>query len=273
LHGYASGQVFADTIRRHVHEAHGTAGRAFVAALVDDMPTALAQARTIIDAFMTHVPTAATGQVRRVAGRFGLIAAAGELATAAGITGWEEGAAVRAATTCFNAWLHQRGTLTNADEERALAQVRLFLQRYGEARFTPRTAPDKACQRCGGTGTFSAGSCYQCQGMGIIEPKPQEGRIYDRAGFREETDDGRTEFFVLPEVFAKEISKGYDPTWLTKVLVTRGFLMPDSQGKGTRNVRLPGIGQTRVYHFVPEILGTTEQGNAHADRTESHENP
>jgi uncharacterized protein (DUF927 family) len=271
LHGYASGQVFADTIRRHVHEAHGTAGRAFVAALVDDVSTALDQARTIIDAFMAHVPTGATGQVRRVAGRFALIAAAGELATAAGITGWEEGAAVHAAATCFNAWLHQCGTLTNADEERALAQVRLFLQRYGEARFTPWAAPDKACQRCGGTGICSNGSCYQCQGRGTIAQKPQEVHIYDRAGFRKETDDGRTEFFVLPEVFKKEISKGYDTTWLTKVLVARGFLRPDSQGKGTRNVRLPGMGQARVYHFMPEIIGTAEQGNGHADRTEPQE--
>ena len=129
LHGYVSGQVFADAIRLHVYEAHGIAGRAFVEALVRDMPHALNHVRQVCEAFMEErVPTAATGQVRRVAGRFALIGAAGELATAAGITGWDEGAAVNAAARCFDDWLRQRGTLTNADEARALAQVRLSLR-------------------------------------------------------------------------------------------------------------------------------------------------
>src|SRR5262249_21126582 len=84
LHGHASGQAFADALRQHGHEAYGTAGRAFVAALVQEMPHALEQVRKVSDVFMEQrVPTAATGQVRRVAGRFALIAAAGELATAA----------------------------------------------------------------------------------------------------------------------------------------------------------------------------------------------
>jgi uncharacterized protein (DUF927 family) len=257
LHGHASGQMFADILRRHVHEAHGTAGRAFVAALVDGIPTALEQARTIIDTFMTRVPTAATGQVRRVAGRFALIGAAGELATAAGITGWEEGAAVKAAATCFNDWLRQRGTLTNADEERALAQVRLFFERYGEARFTPWTVADEIpCPRCHGAGQYATGECFQCHGLGKLDPKSANGHVHDRAGFRKATKDGRTEFYVLREVFRHEISKGYDHAWLAQVLVQRGLLKPDSQGKTTREERLPTMGKQRVYRFTPDVTGT-----------------
>jgi putative DNA primase/helicase len=257
LHGHDSGQVFADALRHHVQAAHGTAGRAFIAALVDDMPHALEQVRKVCDVFTEKcVPTAATGQVRRVAGRFALIGAAGELATAAGITGWEAGAALEAAATCFNNWLRQRGTLTNADETRALAQVRLFFERYGEARFHPWTADKMACPRCQGTGHHATGECFQCHGLGRLESKHTNGHVPDRAGFRRETSDGRTEFYVLPEVFRKEICKGYDPVWLGKVLVERGLLAPDSQGKVTCNVRLPGMGQTRVYCFTPEIAGT-----------------
>jgi putative DNA primase/helicase len=198
LHDHESAQVFADALRRHVHAAHGTSGRMFVAALVQDMPQALEQVRKVCEAFMTQVPTAATGQVRRVAGRFALIGAAGELATAAGITGWEAGVAVGAAATCFNNWLQQRGTLTNADEARAVAQVRLFFERYGEARFTPWTVADETtCPRCHGTGHHATGDCFHCHGSGTLEPRSPNGHVHDRAGFRKETADGRTEYFVI----------------------------------------------------------------------------
>lgn len=51
------------------------------------------------------VPEAASGQVRTVGSRFALLAAAGELATSAGITGWAAGAAAAGARKCFEAWL------------------------------------------------------------------------------------------------------------------------------------------------------------------------
>jgi uncharacterized protein (DUF927 family) len=257
LHGHVSGQMFADALRRHVHRAYGTAGRAFVEALVQDMPRALEQVRKVCDVFIEKcVPIAATGQVRRVAGRFALIGAAGELATAAGITGWEEGTAINAAATCFHDWLHQRGTLTNADEARALAQVRLFFQRYGEARFTPWAVTDKTtCPRCLGTGLHATGECFQCHGRGAMEPQRPNDHVHDRAGFRKETADGRTEYYVLREVFRNEISKGYDPVWLVKVLVDAGLLVTDSQGKATRDERLPTLGKQRVYRFSPNITG------------------
>jgi uncharacterized protein (DUF927 family) len=257
LHGYASGQVFADAIRRHVHEAHGTAGRAFVEILVQDVPHTLEQITKVSEAFMAKwVPTAATGQVRRVAGRFALIAAGGEAATAAGITGWEAGAASKAAAICFSDWLHQRGTLNNADEARALAQVRLFFERYGESRFTDwETVGETTCPRCHGTGQHATGDCFQCGGAGTLEPHHTNGHVHDRAGFRKKTQDGRTEYFLFSEVYRQEVSKGYDPVWLGKALVAHGMLMPDSQGRATRQERLPTLGKQRVYRFSPNITG------------------
>jgi putative DNA primase/helicase len=222
------------------------------------MSHTLEEVRKVWGVFMEeHVPTAATGQVRRVAGRFALIGAAGELATAAGITGWEAGAAVKAAATCFNAWLKQRGTLTNADEERALAQVRHFFERYGEARFTPWTMADETvCPRCHGTGQHGTGECFQCDGLGKRDSKSTDGHVYDRAGFRRKTDDGRTEYFVLRQVFRHELSKDYDHVWLAQLLVERGLLMPDTKGNTTRDERLPTLGKQRVYRFTPNVTGT-----------------
>jgi putative DNA primase/helicase len=256
LHGYASGQAFADAMRGRVQQAHGTAGRAFLERVTEDRPRAIDEIRVILDAFMAHVPLTATGQVRRVATKFGLIGAAGELATGWGITGWAEGVALAAAVRCFNDWLQQRGVLTNADEQRALRQVQLFFEKYGEARFHPwKASADQTCKRCHGSGMYATGPCYDCDGNGKAHDHGTDSRpVHDRAGFRRATDDDRTEFFVLPEVFEKEIAKGYDPAWLAKLLVQRGWVKPDAQGKSTRVERLPGIGNKRCFRFLPSIL-------------------
>src|SRR5262249_43919799 len=162
-----------------------------------------------------HVPDGASGQVYRVAQRFGLIGAAGELATAAGITDWPKGAALTAAARCFNDWLQQRGGVVNAEEVRALSHVRLFFEQYGESRFKPWTLNDGAtCERCHGSGkveySYRQGVCFDCHGSGKITSETEPNRpIYQRAGFRRVTDDGRTEFYVLPEVFRHEIAKGF----------------------------------------------------------------
>jgi len=256
LHGYASGQVFADEMRGRVQQAYGTAGRAFLEKMVEDRPRAIDEVRVILDAFLAHVPLTATGQVRRVASKFGLIGAAGELATAWGITGWDEGVALAAAVRCFNDWLRQRGVLTNADEDRALRQVRLFFEKYGEARFHPWDTPEvQVCKRCHGSGTYATGTCYECDGTGNGTANGTDARpIHDRAGFRKATKEDQTEFFTMPEVFEKEIAKGYDPAWLAKLLVQRGWVKPDAQGKSTRVERLPGIGNKRCFRFLPSIL-------------------
>src|SRR3546814_4881888 len=78
----------------------------------------------------------AAGQVRRVAQRFALACAAGEMATAKGLTGWPAGEAESAGRACFTAWLNSRGTTGAAEPAAMLAQVRLFLAQHGESRFS-----------------------------------------------------------------------------------------------------------------------------------------
>src|SRR5262249_23505463 len=101
--------------------------------------------------------------------------------------------------------------------------------------------------------------CFACSGEGTTDSAPLDQRpVHDRAGFRRATTDEQVEFFTFPEVFEKEIAKGYDPAWLAKLLVQRDWIMPDPQGKSTRAERLPTIGNKRVYRFRPSILATDE---------------
>jgi putative DNA primase/helicase len=214
-----------------------------------------------------HVPAEASGQVWRVAQRFGLIGAAGELATAAGITGWPQGAALTAAARCFNDWLQQRGGVGNAEETRALSQVRLFFEQYGEARFKPWTLSDGAtCERCSGTGkveySYKRSVCFDCYGNGKITSETEPNRpIYQRAGFCRATEDGRREFYVFPEVFRYEIAKGFNLQWLVRLLLAHGLLYRAPDGKSQRAERLHGVGTKRVYRFKAEILGEESAGD------------
>jgi uncharacterized protein (DUF927 family) len=96
-------------------------------------------------------------------------------------------------------------------------------------------------------------------GTGNITDTTEPNRpIYQRAGFRRATEDGRTEFYVLPEVFHKEIAKGFEAQELAQVLLKRDLLYRGRDGKPQCSRRLPGMGVKRVYHFKAEILGEAD---------------
>jgi putative DNA primase/helicase len=71
-----------------------------------------------------------------VGARFALVGAAGEIATAAGLTGWPAGESERAARACFQSWLAARGGNGNGEIVAMLRQVRRFLELHGEGRFS-----------------------------------------------------------------------------------------------------------------------------------------
>ncbi len=226
LHGRADGAALSREITASCARYHGTAAPAFVEALRLDLaalPACLAEFR---DRFLAEVlPADASGQAHRVAGRFALIAAAGELATAYGITGWPEGAAEAGAATCFRAWLDGRGGAGNLEEPRMLAQVRAFFEAHGEARFSP------------------------------WEGDPHDRPTINRAGFRRTTPEG-VEFYVLPEAFRAEVCAGFDAKAVARLLVAKGMLRPDKDGKAARSERLPGIGRcSRCYVVTPLLWG------------------
>jgi uncharacterized protein (DUF927 family) len=219
--------AFADSLRDAAAADYGHAGPAFVARLVRDYPEARVALRTARDAIAaTLAPADAAGQVRRVAQRFALIAAAGELATEWGITGWPAGEAEAAALACFRAWIGARGTAGSAEPAAMLAQVRRFLESHGESRFAP------------------------------WEGDPKDRPTINRAGFRKPTADGAgVEFFVLAEAFRAEICAGFDDRAVARVLIEAGALLPDSDGGATRKERLPGMDNVRCFRILPTIWG------------------
>src|ERR1022692_4696747 len=76
----------------------------------------------------------ATGEVKRAADRFAVIAAAGELATEWNLTGWRQGEATEAAQRCFREWLGRRGTAGPSDLEMGFRQIPALLRSQGTSR-------------------------------------------------------------------------------------------------------------------------------------------
>lgn len=226
LHGTANGDEFARSIKESTEKYHGTAAVAFIQKLVAADVSLPSLIRGIRDAFVKEVlQEPASGQARRVAGRFGLVAVAGELATRYGITGWKEGAAAEAVAQCFNAWLEARGGPGSIEPKAILSQVRFFFEQHGESRFSSfKEEPDRVTMH--------------------------------RAGFKKLDDTGnKLEFFVLPETFKNEVCKGLDARGVARLLVEKGWLVPGSDGKSTRVERLPGVGRLRCYRFTSKVLG------------------
>lgn len=218
--------AIADALRAAAAEYHGTAFTAFLRALTGDMARSRAFLAQGTQALADELAAGdVAGQVRRVARRFGLIGAAGELATAHGITGWPRGEAEAAARRCFVDWLAARGGSGESEPRAMVAQVQSFIGLHGDGRFTDmnRVGDDRA------------------------------PRTLVRAGWRTD-ESGGDEYWVLPEVWRNEVCKGFDPVAVAKVLAERNLLKPESPGKFTRRERLKNGERVRVYRLLPGLL-------------------
>ena len=137
-----------------------------------------------------HVSEGSDGQVRSVAGRFGVVAAAGELATEWGILPWETGEATQAAAICFRAWLDQRGGIGSGEVQAGIRQVQAFFEQHGTSRF-----PEIG----------------------------DELRTINRCSWRRRDGEG-WEFLVLPEAWRTEVCRGIDSEMTAKALAARELL-------------------------------------------------
>jgi putative DNA primase/helicase len=166
-----------------------------------------------------HVPKGSDGQLVRAAQRFGLIAAAGELATMLEVTPWKTGEPTAAAALALGQWIMLRGGTEPAEVRQAIAQVRLFIEQHGESRFED----------------------IDCSGPPIV---------INRAGWR--TGKGQDREWWVPSQVWKEICSGLDPTGVAKTLAERDFLRRAKDGYQVI-VKIAGK-PTRVYALQADII-------------------
>jgi putative DNA primase/helicase len=246
LHGEANGATLSLLLKANARKYFGVAGRAFVTALADperqsDLLNEISEAMVAFEA--ENVPEGADGQVQRVAHRFGLVAAVGELGIRLGILPWPAGSAVEASRRCLELWIRERGGSGAHEDTQILEQIRRYLEQYGNSRFIEMES--------------------------VFAPSDPD-RVYSRTGFRQvRRNDTGTDYFVLPEMFKSELCAGHDSRRVAKLLKSLGFLGTDANKKAPYNKHLPDLGTKKVYHIKAEILGVEDQGEHEINLTET----
>lgn len=231
--GADSPEGFSRLIKSASATYYGTAAIAYLEELAlirDDIGDLVAA--SIAQFVESFVAPNSDGQVQRAARRFGLVAAAGELAIAVGVLPWPKGEAFTASGVMFTAWVQRRGGTGSAEDRNILERLRAFLEVHGDARFSPVAEPESGFHR----------------------------PAINRAGFfRTKLNDGESvrEYLFLPEPF-KEVFTGFDMGLVKKLLVSRGVLHPDSGGKFSQAISLPELGKKRCYVVTPSGLGDAD---------------
>ncbi len=233
IHDFKDGNELANHLKDKVTQHYGSPIRTYLshlAGLKEGIPSIVDQIRN--DFFEQFIKPDAEGQVKRVASRFVVVAAAGELAIKLGILPYEIGEAFEAAGVCFQAWIEERGGTGSYEAEEAIKQVQAFIEAHHSSRF---------------------------EAMGEENSEPSKDKIMNQAGYKRKTAEGSYEFLIFPQSFDKEICKGIDPNIVKKTLAEQGLLIRDSCGKYTNPVRIPNLkGTKRMILLHPAILVGSE---------------
>lgn len=225
IHEFQDGRGLAQHLKDKTGQYYGTAIRPFLEVLPtikQALPQTIEKVR--LDFFARNISPDADGQIKRVAERFVIVAAAGELAIDLGVLPYEGGTALEAIRVCFNAWIESRGGLGNYETEEAITQVKTFIEANQSSRFA--ILQD-----------------------GYID----EQRITHQAGYKRLTWENEYEFFIFPKVFDAEVCKGLNPRFVKHALAEQGFLLKDGTGKYTKPISLPK-GKKRMIHLAPQIF-------------------
>lgn len=214
IHGHSSAEEFARHLKTGAEANYGRAGLVFVTRITQDVEAAAALAMKHVQAFVDRYrPTGKVdGQVLRAARKFGLVAAAGEMAIDYGIVPWPQGEAMAAAGKCFLGWLAERGTSGSLEDEQAVAHVRAFIEKHGPTRFFNSELDED----------FDATKLP----------------VRDRVGFIRTDKDGHSEFCFFGEIWKTEVCRGRDHKSVASALKARKLLVTGSDGRLNKLVRL-----------------------------------
>jgi putative DNA primase/helicase len=223
LHQFETGTAFSDALKIDAATHYGHAGRAFLEKLTRDHDVSFSDALDTIKAKPAFQAPGGEGQAKRAAGRFAVLALAGELATGYGITGWAEGDAINASGVGFAAWLSLRGGMGQGNSERGQITERItsFIERHGDSRFSDADDTDE--QR-------------------VL-------MVRDRAGWWRAAGEGRTYLFTADGL--REALKGFDFNRALDTLQEVGAISAaGADGKRAKFMRIHGRG-LKLYAVNP----------------------
>ena len=209
LHGFPNGAALSDHLKAAAQQYHGTAIRAWAAKLQTLSADTI---RAAFAAFLATLPEL-NGQAYRVARRFALAAAALELA--AEITGLPAGVGTAGIKQCFDDWLAVNGA-GKYEDRRIIGSTAAFMQQHAH-------------------------------GLRFADWNDRHTNK-DHAGYRRENgQDEKAEFWIIPAVFEGEIIQGTDTEKACGVLHGIGWL---AKPEGGRRWKFQKRGKGRFYVLI-----------------------
>jgi uncharacterized protein (DUF927 family) len=136
-HDLANGNALSTHLREASQQYYGTPIRAFLDCLTQQKRAVVSESiMQQVQNFTTdHTPAKADGQVQRVCQRFGLLMAAGMLASGYGVLPVPPDAIREGIRDCFLSWLEQRGTYGNLEVHKAVSHIRAWFMKHAQSRF------------------------------------------------------------------------------------------------------------------------------------------
>ena len=225
LHRATDAAAFAQSLKAAAGNYYGTAARAFLGHIAADfygMRDKLARLRR--EFTDTALPSGANGQVRRIADRFALVAAAGDLASMLGVTSWPVGKSRDACLRCFGDWLEERGGAGSSEDAAARQRLSEALETYGQSRFQKwHSNSDRA----------------------VITPR--WGFVKTHAEGEEAVND--FQFYIMAPAL-KEILQGLDFRAVVASMTGKGIVAQGAKGEPTKTFHVPnGGGKFRLYQI------------------------
>jgi uncharacterized protein (DUF927 family) len=217
-----------------LNQSYGVAGIAWLNYLTSNKAERIGEARELLDQYRQALTVnQSQGHIVRVANYFALVATAGEMATSAGITGWEAGTAFNAVQMVFNQWLGGFDQIGNFEDREILAQVKAFFEANGSSRF-------------------------ECITPDPIHPE----KINNRAGYWK-IEGGEKVYLVFSEQFKKEICKGFDYRKVAKVLKANQWINCNAK-EYQKSERIPDFDKPmRMYVFNGAMWSWHDNENSH----------
>ena len=206
----------AEHLNKATETYYGYAGIEFLKKFTSNIKDYIAIANKIIQDFESISEISeGDGVIKRVGKRFAVIAAAGELATTFGITGWEKNEVFAAVKKCFINWFNNHKGQKH-DEHQLIETLNSFISLHGQSRFSDL---DQECQK-----------------------------VAYRVGYKELVE-GFEHYYIFPDAMDKEIIKKTNLRKKEAIQILReiGIVLGNSNtSQGPRNFK----GETQRYYEI-----------------------
>lgn len=213
LHDFASGAELSRHLNQASKRYYGAPLRFFLERLTENLGHNIDEVRTTANEFQQkNLPEGCSPQVERVCARFGLLAAAGELAISFGILPLTAGSAIQAAKDYFAIWTDERGSIGDMEVESAFVRLKEFIELHAENRFI--SLDDSS------------------------SPYPP----HNLAGYRW-TQEGKRYYLILSPVCKNEILNNCPSSQLRRLLLARGAQAVNAAGNPMETKAIPSAGK------------------------------